>query len=103
VIGNCETAGDATRTRNVQLGRQTVAGSKAGPDQALTSGENPVCTPVCTSSPENAHDEASERPAAQQLDADLELIRKQWPTLPDAFRKGIIAMIQAAATQGGKP
>jgi hypothetical protein len=39
-------------------------------------------------------------PCAAALDSDLTLIRDRWPTLPDAIRAGILAMVRAACPVG---
>jgi len=39
---------------------------------------------------------------ATQLDADLQALIATWPTLPDALKAGILAMVKASGNGGGQ-
>jgi hypothetical protein len=40
------------------------------------------------------------RSTGSELDADLERVVDAWPTLPDALKAGILAMVVATACKG---
>ena len=60
----------------------------------------PGCSrlPVCTAPDENQGAENSDSALAVSLPSDPELARVMdaWPTLPEALKAGIVAMIDAA-------
>ena len=43
-------------------------------------------------------DDSTGRSTRNELDADLQRVLDAWPTLPEALRAGILAMIDAART-----
>jgi len=77
----CETAGDATRTRNIQLGRLKP--------QSVT--EDSTTTYDASKPRDNQTDDK-----LAGFDADLAAVVTAWPGLPEAIRAGIVAMVKAA-------
>jgi len=68
------TAGDRTRTGNVQLGRPTGQGCNDLSAQDFTTGDIGACTVACTSEPENLIAEGADGPTGAGADraADAE-------------------------------
>ncbi len=83
-----ETKGLEPSTPGMQSCGQSIA---SGPDRELTETSLSVCTRVCTSDPENVHEDAP-------VDADLQVIIERWPDLPDAVKAEMLAMVCAAST-----
>jgi hypothetical protein len=50
----------------------------------------PACTTACTSEAENGENPTS------VTDPDLARLIEVWPSLPDAIRRGILAMVNAS-------
>ena len=59
--------------------------TEASPNQELASPPADACTSACTNNAESPH-----------ADPDLTTIIDAWPTLPQAIRAGIVAMVRAA-------
>jgi hypothetical protein len=63
----------------------------------LRQGENPVAFPVAVGSRKTAAKAAPKpRSAEPDVDPDLAAVNAAWPTLPEAIRAGILAMVRAA-------
>ena len=58
-------------------------------DKGFTSTPKAGCTSGCTSEGQNEK-------VAESLPPELALVVNRWPTLPDALRAGILAMVKAA-------
>jgi hypothetical protein len=62
-------------------------------DKELITAPTSVCTSVCTSDGETAHDLAAK---AASVDPDLAALIAAWDFLPAALRAGIVALVKAA-------
>lgn len=76
-------AGDETRTRNVQLGRLVTH---------LASGDEQASYERSTATTSNSPSSSDEKPPD---DANLQDVIEAWPTLPEAIRAGILAMVRS--------
>jgi hypothetical protein len=65
-------------------------------DKGLAESAAPVCTSVCTSEAENAHESA----AAVQA---LALINSGWESLPDATKAAILDLMKSTETGQSDP
>ena len=96
----CRKAGDRIRTDDVQLGKLAAASSNPLKKQQLTEPPPGACTNACTKPRESCDGDGSgpvpERPAASGADDELAKVTAAWPTLPEAIRAGILAMVKAA-------
>jgi hypothetical protein len=87
---------NGTRTRDPQIHNLPTAGHNPQQDAELRHGGFSVALPVAHESGKTVPFNAPE-PVA--IDADLAAIVSAWPTLPAAFRAGILAMVKAAGAQ----
>ena len=80
--------------------RSTIKGSLvlSESQQQVAAPSNSVCTRVCTSQAESAHETASAAVPEATVDDDLAAVVHAWPNLPSPVRAGIVAMIRAAST-----
>ncbi len=62
-------------------------------NKGLSEGSAPVCTPVCTS---DAEDEHGSTPEATKDSPELAAVVEMWPSLPEAIRADILAMVRTA-------
>jgi hypothetical protein len=72
--------------------------------KGLTEDGNSACTTACTSNTETANEaitEASGRGDAEgpAQDPRLDAMIESWPTLPEAIKAGIVAMVKASTPE----
>ena len=90
MTAQCQSGGHGTRTRN------PLRGITFPVCQQLP--ENPEKAPVCEACAARGAAVDAENAALTDIaDPQLAALVKAWPTLPDALKRGIVAMIQAAS------
>jgi len=107
-VGTCQqpalsvtTAPVGARTRNLRFRRPETLTNQAATQQELTqSCDGPNSAPMSAQSPQPGNN----RPESPEpMSADLVAIMDAWPSLPDALKAGIVAMVKASAkVEGGQ-
>ena len=80
-MGNCKTAGERTRTVNIQPGRLTLYPHSSAETGVLEGSAD---------TPRSSHGSSN---AEQPQDGDLDRLIEAWPGLPNPIRSAILAML----------
>jgi len=73
--------GEGTRTPDNQIHSAAVPSQKELENTEISSADDAACCPACRTEPE---------------DADLARVVAAWPDLPEAIRRAVLALLDAA-------
>ena len=85
-----------------ETGREHMGDTGPEPDATSTRDGNDLQNRPVSGGAESGAESVKTPPVTPPTDADLAGVVKAWPSLPDALKAGIVAMVKAAAPASGQ-